>query len=78
MLTPRTKVNKPKLKAIAILTLVLAQLMQGCIVSRIMDSEDRKHYSEYMQETQRINLEREKAGLAPQKTATFEEWKGGK
>lgn len=58
--------------------LLAAPLLQGCIAQRIMDSEDRKHYLEYRQEAERINLEREKAGLKPQKVMSLDEWKTGK
>jgi hypothetical protein len=41
-----------------------------------MESEDRKNYSSYIQETQRVNFEREKAGLKPETPMTYEQWKG--
>ncbi len=55
-----------------------ALLQQGCVAEIVMKSQDRQHYSEYVTETQRINLEREKAKLEPEKTMTFEEWRGKK
>ena len=55
-----------------------AFLLQGCVADMVMKSQDREHYSTYVQETQRLNLEREKVGLAPQKIMTFEEWSGRK
>jgi hypothetical protein len=64
--------------AAAAFILIACPIWQGCIASRIMDSEDRKHYSEYLNETQRINLEREKAGLPASKPLTLDEWKGHK
>ncbi|MCX8157591.1 MAG: hypothetical protein N3J91_14285 [Verrucomicrobiae bacterium] len=47
----------------------------GCVVDRIMDSEDRKHYLDYRTEAERINMEREKNGLPPRPILTYEEWK---
>ena len=61
-----------------ILLTIAASLMSGCIPQMVMKSQDRQHYSEYVTETQRLNLEREKANLAPIKVMTFEEWGGGK
>ena len=55
-----------------------ASLLQGCIVQRIMDSEDRKNYSEYRMQAERLNVEREKSNLPPQTIQTFDEWKGKK
>ena len=49
-----------------------------CIAGRIMESQDREAYSRYRTDAERISLEREKAGLAPQHVMTFEEWKGEK
>jgi len=60
------------------LVALIAPLLHGCVSDIVMKSQDRQHYSEYLTETQRINLEREKAGLAPEKMLTFEEWRGGK
>ena len=57
---------------------LIAPLLQGCIVQRIMDSEDRKHYSEYRLQAERLNIEREKANLQPQRLQNFEEWQGKK
>ena len=57
---------------------LVATLLQGCIAQTIMTSQDRQHYSEYVTETQRINLEREKAHLVPEKVMTFNEWRGEK
>lgn len=55
---------------------LIASVLQGCIAQRIMDSEDRKHYSEYRMQAERLNMEREKAGLQPQVIQTFDEWRG--
>lgn len=57
---------------------VSCPLFQGCVAQIIMDSEDKKHYSEYRMEAERINLEREKAALTPQKIQSFNEWSGKK
>jgi len=72
------KMQKPKLKtSLALLTLI-APLLNGCVAQIVMNSQDRQHYSDYVTETQRINLEREKAKLQPEKIMTFDEWRGGK
>jgi len=60
------------------LTVLVATLLQGCVAKIVMNSQDRQHYSEYLTETQRLNLEREKANLTPQKIMTFDEWRGEK
>jgi hypothetical protein len=60
------------------IVILIGVLGQGCIANRITDSEDRKHYSEYLNENQRINLDREKAGLPAQQPLSFEQWRGGK
>ena len=67
-----------KLKTTLILLALVAPLLHGCIAQIVMKSQDRQHYSEYVTETQRINLEREKAKLPPEKTMTFDEWRGAK
>jgi hypothetical protein len=64
------------MRKIITLLLLVMPLLQGCITQRIMESEDRKNYSSYIQETQRVNLEREKAGLKPETLMTYEQWKG--
>lgn len=58
--------------------LVGVMWLAGCqpLGHRIMDSKDREAYSEYRMESERINLEREKAGLSPQQIQTFDEWRG--
>jgi hypothetical protein len=65
-----------RLKNTVVILAMTAPLWQGCIAHRIMDSEDRKHYTEYVAQTQRINLEREKAKLPPEKVMTFDQWRG--
>jgi len=65
------------MKRIVPLFLLLA-LTQGCLVNRIMDSQDRSHYSEYLSENSKTNIEREKAGLPPEKPLTYEQWAGKK
>jgi hypothetical protein len=67
---------KQKIKLTVIV--LAATLLQGCVAQIVMKSQDRQHYSEYVTETQRINLEREKANLQPQKIMTFDEWRGKK
>ena len=71
-----------KRKICLVVLALAATLLQGCIASGIialnsvMKAQDRKHYAEYVTETERINLEREKANLRPEKIMTFKEWKG--
>jgi 5-enolpyruvylshikimate-3-phosphate synthase len=58
-----------------LLVLTAALASNGCIVDRIMDSEDRRHYLDYRAEAERINMEREKSGLAPRPILSYEQWK---
>ncbi|HEY1662329.1 MAG TPA: hypothetical protein VGI03_07915 [Verrucomicrobiae bacterium] len=53
-------------------------LIQGCVVQRIMDSQDRQHYSEYLEQVDQTNLEREKSHLPDEKPMAFDEWDGKK
>jgi hypothetical protein len=69
--------NQPA-KSVLLSLATAASLFQGCIAQRIMDSEDRKNYSDYRMSAERLNMEREKAGLQPQNIQTFEEWRGSK
>ena len=55
--------------------LALLVINNGCVVDRVMDSEDRRHYLDYLTEIERINTEREKSGLAPRPILSYEEWK---
>jgi hypothetical protein len=61
-----------------ILIVTGALVMQGCIAKMVMNSQDHQHYSDYVSETQRLNFEREKANLPPQRIMTFNEWRGDK
>ena len=70
--------KKTILKTALCLCALIAPLLQGCVVQRVMDSEDRKHYSEYRIQAERLNMEREKAGLPAQSIQTFDDWKGKK
>jgi hypothetical protein len=54
----------------------VALMLQGCLASIIMNSQDRKNYSDYVTHTDQINTDREKAGLQPVKVMTFDEWHG--
>lgn len=75
-LQPKQQMKKTSIKSALATVVLVAPLLQGCIAQRIMDSEDRKNYSEYRMQAERLNTEREKAGLAPQKILTFDEWRG--
>ena len=57
---------------------VLLVASTGCVPMMIMKSLDRDHYSEYVQATNKLNTEREQAGLTPVEVMTFEEWRGTK
>jgi hypothetical protein len=48
------------------------------ITNRAMDSRDVSAYNEYLKDAGMINLEREKAGLAPAPLLTRDEWSGKK
>ena len=48
------------------------------ITNRAMDSHDSSAYNEYLKNTAQINLEREKAGLAPTPVMSRGEWAGKK
>jgi hypothetical protein len=60
------------------LVLVVTPLLQGCITKWVVEPQERKRYIEYREAAERINLEREKAQLPPEKIMTIEEWHGGK
>jgi hypothetical protein len=48
------------------------------ITNRAMDSRDASSYNEYLKNAGQINLEREKAGLAPSPIMSRAEWSGKK
>lgn len=48
------------------------------ITTRVMDAHDSSAYNEYLKNTGQINLEREKAGLAPTPILSRAEWAGKK
>jgi hypothetical protein len=48
------------------------------ITNRAMDSRDVSAYNEYLKDAAMINIEREKAGLAPTPLLTRDEWSGKK
>lgn len=48
------------------------------ITSRSMDSRDTNAYNQYLKDAAQINIEREKAGLQPNKILSREEWSGKK
>lgn len=53
-------------------------VLTGCVAQMVTDSQDRHHYSEYVERTNQLNTEREKNGLAPVHVMTFDEWSGNK
>ena len=46
------------------------------ITNRAMDSRDTSAYNDYLNDAAKINIEREKAGLAPNPMLTRDEWAG--
>ncbi len=48
------------------------------ITNRAMDSRDVSAYNEYLKDAGLINMEREKAGLAPAPLLSREEWAGNR
>ena len=48
------------------------------ITNRAMDSRDASAYNEYLKDAAMINIEREKAGLAPAPLLTRDQWGGKK
>jgi hypothetical protein len=56
--------------------LCIALALTGCVPQMILKSQDRGKYSEYVQETNRLNTEREKSGLTPIHVMGFDEWRG--
>ena len=48
------------------------------ITNRALDTHDNTAYNEYLKDAAQINLEREKAGLAPAPILTREQWAGRK
>lgn len=48
------------------------------ITDRALDSRDLHAYNDYLRDAGRINMEREKAGLAPAPILTRDEWSGTK
>ena len=67
-----------KTACLGLLLGVFLIFFSGCVPQVIMNSMDRDHYSEYLQEADKTNLEREKAGLPRQSPMTFNEWSGKK
>lgn len=55
-----------------------ALLWSGCVAEMVRDSDERNHYAEYRMQADRLNFDREKAGLPPQPVQSFEDWKAGK
>jgi hypothetical protein len=46
------------------------------ITNRALDSHDTSAYNDYLRDAAKINIEREKAGLAPNPMLTRDEWAG--
>lgn len=65
------------MKKLLALSALAFTLLQGCVASMVMNSQDRDHYGQYQVEMAKINMEREKSGMKPEPVQTFEEWKTG-
>lgn len=63
-------------KLIALTLLVVS--FTGCVPKMIMNRFEQEDYSKYVQETNRLNLEREKSGLPREQVMTYQEWSGKK
>lgn len=63
-----------KMKTPLLLAILLACLSSGCA---LMHASDHEHYSKYVQHTNELNVQREKASLAPIHVLTFDEWYRG-
>lgn len=63
------------IKLLHALPLVLFLFPCGCVVNRLMTAEERQAYLQYRNEVDRLNFEREKAGLPREKPLTYEEWR---
>jgi len=70
--------------AIALITACLP--LQGCVVAAVGagigamaygKAKQQEAYTEYRTQTEKLNFEREKAGLQPKPVLTFKEWYKG-
>jgi|LakMenEpi03Aug12_release.lakeMendotaPanAssembly.Ray.scaffolds.fasta_scaffold3608219_1 hypothetical protein len=78
---------KAIIRVVAISSLLAACLpLQGCAVAAIgagiaavsyATSQKQKAYADYRTETEKLNLDREKARLTPRPILTFKEWSKG-
>ena len=58
-----------------VLLLLLGAAGSGCVcVGRIMEAQEKEAYARYRIQSERLNLEREKAGLRPQEIMPYETW----
>ena len=74
-----TKFGTTSLFVLFIATSVLACTNPAVdITNRAMDSRDSSAYNDYLKTAAQINLEREKAGLAPSPIMSRAEWAGKK
>ncbi|MSU62637.1 MAG: hypothetical protein EXS31_09600 [Pedosphaera sp.] len=68
-------------------SLVTASLLQGCVVAAVGagigaakygSAKQKDAYAKYRTDMEKLNFEREKAGLQPTAIMTYEEWAKGK
>lgn len=74
-------------KIITLASLIVSvSLLQGCLVAAVGagvgaakygSAKQKEAYSDYRTEAEKTNLEREKAGLEPNKVMTYQEWRKG-
>jgi len=50
-------------------------LCTGCLTMAAMHAKDHEAYSQYVEQTNQLNTEREKDHLAPVPILTYHEWK---
>ena len=62
------------MKKLLLAFLIATPLLQGCVINRLITQDDRINYSQYVETTNKLNLDREKAGLQPIHVMTFDEW----
>ena len=77
---------KAKWTVIGATCVLVASLLQGCLVAAIGagvgaakygSAKQREQYTNYRIAAEQTNLEREKAGLEPNKLLSYDEWRKG-
>lgn len=77
---------KSKWTIICATCVLVASLLQGCLVAAVGagigaakygSSKQKTAYSDYRTTSEKTNFEREKEGMKPNKVLTYEEWRKG-